>query len=90
MFKRQDSKWLITVLNHKSENHTYIILRYWLPKTSDAVEMHSTITINPFHSLEHAEEVKIPIEAMDIEFEVQTDEDNIDSFFARLLHPLEN
>jgi hypothetical protein len=30
------------------------------------------------------------IEAMDIEFEVQTDEDNIDSFFARLLHPLEN
>ena len=42
MFERQDSRWLVTVLNHKKETDK-IIITYWMPNVSEirteAIEM---------------------------------------------------
>jgi hypothetical protein len=94
MFFRKDSKWLVTVLNHKIETKS-IELTYRLPKISDKFDVFSTLQIQPAFSLDTVEQPpEIPIEAVDIEFEIQTediDSDEADNFFARLLQPvLEN
>ena len=94
IFLRQDSKWLVTVLNHKKETKN-IEITYWLPKISDKFDVFSTLQIQPTYSLDQVEQLpEIPIEAVDIEFEILTednDSDGADNFFARLLQPvLEN
>lgn len=91
IFLRQDSKWLLTVLNHKKETKN-IELTYRLPKTSDMFDVFSTLQIQPSYSLDQIEQLpEIPIQAVDIEFEIQTednDSDGADNFFARLLQPV--
>ena len=91
IFLRQDSKWLVTVLNHKKETKN-IEITYWLPKISDKFDVFSTLQIQPTYSLDQVEQLpEIPIEAVDIEFEILTednDSDGADNFFARLLQPV--
>ena len=92
MFERQDSRWVITILNHKKET-SKIIITYWLPKVSLNFDMYSNIKIQPLHSLDQVEQVpEIPIEAIEMEFEIHNrhdddDSDMADNFFAKLLQP---
>ena len=70
MFERQDSRWLVTVLNHKETDK--IIITYWLLTVSDKF---STIKIQPLHSLDHGEMLpEILIDAVEMEFEIQQEE----------------
>jgi hypothetical protein len=91
MFERQDSRWLVTVLNHKKETNK-IIITYWMPKVSDNFDIYSTIQIKPSYSLDQIEQYpEIPIEAIEMEFETHNRDDDCsdmaDNFFARLLQP---
>jgi hypothetical protein len=82
---------VVTVLNHKKETKN-IELTYRLPKISDKFDVFSTLQIQPTYSLDQIEQLpEIPIEAVDIEFEILTednDSDAADNFFARLLQPV--
>jgi hypothetical protein len=91
IFLRQDSKWLVTVLNHKKETKN-IEVTYRLPKTSDKYEVLSILQIQSAYSLEQVEQLpQIPIEAVDMEFEILTednDSDGANNFFASLFQPV--
>ena len=88
MFVREQSRWLVTVLNHKKETDKIIII-YWLPNVSDNFEVHSSILIQPLNSLDQPEMLpEIPIGAVEMEFDLHRDDDDsdmADNFFARLL-----
>jgi hypothetical protein len=98
MFVREDSRWLVKVLNHKKETKK-IQVTYWLPKVSDKFDLYSTLKIKPLHSLDHAEQLpETPISAGDMEFEIVIEDNDTDviviedndtdvtnNFFARLL-----
>ncbi len=75
IFLRQDSRWLVTVLNHKKDTEN-IEITYRLPKTSNKFDVLSTLQIQPEYSLDHVEQLpEIPIDAVYMEFEIQR-EDN--------------
>jgi hypothetical protein len=92
MLKRDESKWIVKSLSHKKEPKS-IEITYWLPKTSDKYEIHTTIQMQPEHSIDSVDDAypEIPIEAIDMEFEIahsDDDTDVTDRFFQQLLQPL--
>jgi hypothetical protein len=56
IFLRKDSKWLVTVLNHKKETKS-IEVTYRLPKISDKFDVFSTLQIQPAFSLDKVEQL---------------------------------
>jgi hypothetical protein len=58
------------VLNHKKETKN-IEVTYRLPKISDKFDLFSTLQIQPAYSIDQVQQLpEIPIEAVDIEFEI--------------------
>jgi hypothetical protein len=90
-FKKGVSNWIVKSLSHKETKS--IEITYWLPKTSTKYLIHTTIQIQPEHSLDELDEAytEIPIEAMEMEFEVTNSDDDTDMtdrFFQQLLPPV--
>ena len=78
----------------ESQENNKVLITYWLPKISEKFDnIHSTIKIQPFNSLEQLDTIKcpeIPIDAVNMEFEIildKNDSDVTDNFFESLLQP---
>lgn len=91
IMERQDSRWLLTVLNHKKEIDS-LQVKYSLPKTSNMFEIHSSLVINPSYSLHQVEHLpEIPIDAVDMQLQIINKDNDISdvagALLARLFQP---